>query len=141
METQPIQEPKLEPKLELEREIKSPLLVYFFIIHQPEAKLKDEKCVAVMAYDLESAIFRAGQEAKNLAIFYTGQKVPIIDLIAKLQLDNIISPPTKKEEIVEIPKEKLNLENFKAGLLLAAEELIKVEEDKQKLKEIIEKLQ
>lgn len=139
---EPIIQPIQEPKLELEKDLgKSPLMVYFFIVFPPEIQVKNEKCAAIMSYDLETAITKAQIEAKGLGLFYTGQKTPITDLISKLHIEGIISPPTTEEKVIEpLPPKKLSKESFKAGLLLVLNEFLKVEEDKIKLKEIIEKL-
>ena len=135
--TQPIQP---TPKLELERETKSPLMVYFFIIHSPELKLKEEKCVAVMAYELETALIRAGQEAKGLSLFYTGQKTPITELISKLHLDNVISPPTSEEKLPEIPQKELTKRQFIWNILYAADKLISDPTKRQQLKDLLKEI-
>jgi len=138
--TEPIQPTQPTPKLELERETKSPLMVYFFIIHSPELKLKEEKCVAVMAYELETALIRAGQEAKNLSLFYTGQKTPITELISKLHLDNVISPPTSEEQLPEIPQKEMSKQSFIWNLLYAVDNFIEDPEKRQQLKDLLKEI-
>ena len=139
---------ELITKLELEKEIKSPLMVFIFLTHPPEIQLTTAKGILVLAYDLETAMNRAGyemrkvQEIKNWKMFYTGQKINVSEFIAKLELDKTVFPLSQQEEKTgtSVQNNRLNISQFKAGLLLAAEELVKVEKDKETLKDIIKRL-
>lgn len=140
-----MEEIKQEPKLNLEQEIKSPLMVYFMIARQQQISIPDEKCVAVLAYNLEDALAKAQIETQGLSLTYHGQKIPVTELISKLHLENVVSPETTDESteqsiIEEIPKEKMALSTFKASLLMILNEYIKEQEDKENLKKIISKL-
>lgn len=137
MDTQPIPTPT--EKLDLKREETKDLRIYFFIARTPEIKVEQEKCVAVLAYDLENALIRASQEAKGLGIVFHGQSSTVKELIEKIYLEGVISPPTT-EVIEPVIKEKLSLEQFKSGLLMILEEYVKDEKEKVELKTIIEKL-
>lgn len=136
-------EQKIEEKLEIEKEIKSRLMVYLFILHPIDIQIKNERSLLVLGYDLEGAMVRAIQLAEGLGVAYTGQKIPITEFLSKLQLDGVVLPPTPeiiKEIIPEISKEKMGLETFKESLILAKEELVKDEKDKKIIEEIIKKL-
>ena len=132
--------PIQEPKLELNRQEKQELKLYFFIARQPNIEVQNEKVIAVLAYELESALLRGKQEAKELNIIYHGQAIPIREVIEKIYIEGVLSPPTTTEKLPEIPREKLSIEQFKAGLVLAAENLCQNEEQKKQLKELIENL-
>ena len=128
--------PHNEPKLELKKETSLDLLVYFFISHRPEIILKDEKCIVIMAYDLETAMIRAGIETQktgteNLEIFYTGQKVNISDLISKLHLEGIVVPQSTEEKLPEIPKEEMTKQQFIYNILLAADRFLEKDKAEQ----------
>lgn len=133
--------PVEEPKLNIKREEPQDLRIFFFIARTPEIKIEQEKCIAILSYDLETALVRASQESKGWGLVFHGQSTTIRELMERIYLDGIVSPPTTNLEAVEqISKEKLSLEQFKAGLAYAAEELVKNEEEKAKLKEMIKKL-
>jgi len=137
--------PHNEPKLELKKEASLDLLVYFFISHRPEITLKDEKCIVIMAYDLETAMIRAGIETQktgieNLKIFYTGQKVNISDLISKLHLEGIVAPQSTEEKLPEIPKEEMTKQQFIYNILLAADQFIQDPEKRKQLKDLLKEI-
>jgi hypothetical protein len=142
METpQPVPQPKDE-KLELSRIQPQDLRIYFMIARPIKLEIANEKVIAILAYDIDSAVMKARMMAQGLEIVYYGQSLPIKELIDKIYLDNVlIPPPTEEAKVLESPDiKKLNKEQFKAGLLLVLNDLVKVEEDRIKLKEIIEKL-
>ena len=126
-------------KLNLQNNTPSPLKIYLFILRKPKIKIDEEKSAIVLAYNLDSALIKATQMDVGWNVHYHGQNMPVKNLIDALYLEQTILPQTNSEPI-EIPKEKIGLEGFKAGLLLAANDLLKEPEDKQKLKEIINKL-
>jgi len=132
------QTPQTE-KLNLQDTTPSPLKIYLFILRKPEIKIEEEKSAIILAFGLDSALAKAIQISEGWNIVYHGQNMPVKNLIDALYLEEAILPQSDTESI-EIPKEKLGLEKFKAGLLLAINDLVKDPEDKQKLKEIINKL-
>ncbi len=133
-------------KLELEKDFKNPLLVYIFVITPPEIQLTNAQGILIMAYDLETAMIRAGLEAKKVPelkdwkVFYTGQKVPITNFISKLHLDNAILPKPSEAQTIEIPQKEMSKQNFIYGLVLANETGIENKEDKEKIKEILKRI-
>lgn len=130
-------------KLVLTREQSSDLRIYFMIARPLNIQIANEKVIAILAYDIDSAITKAKTEAQDLNVVYYGQNLPVKELINKIYLDNVIIPPPEETIKVIQPKEdikKLNKEQFKVGLLLVANEYVKVAGDRKILKEIIEKI-
>jgi len=129
-------------KFKLTQDHPSDLRIYFMIARPIHLQIANEKVVAILAYNIDTALNRAKTEAPGLEIVYYGQTTTVKELIDKLYLDTPILPPASKEIKTVQPLEikKLNKEKFKAGLLFVLEEFVKVEGDRKKLKEIIEKI-
>jgi hypothetical protein len=135
-------------KLELSRTQPQDLRIYFMIARPIKLEIANEKVIAILAYDIDSAVNKAKTMAQGLEIIYYGQTLPVKELIDKIYLDSVIIPPPALEAPKTIQSEeakppdvkRLNREQFKWGLLLVLNEFVKVAEDKQKLKEIIEKI-
>jgi len=68
--------------------------VFFFIVRSGVYRIPNEAVLAVLAYDLETALARAKNDAGALDITYRGQNISIYRLIEKLHLDTVVSPPT-----------------------------------------------
>lgn len=130
-------------KLELSRTEPSDLKIYFMISRPIKLELTNEKVIAILAYDIESALVKAKVIAQGLEVVYYGQALPVRELINKLYLDNVIvPPPAEPSKTIEPEKEieKLSIQQFKAGLLMVLNDFLKVETDRKKLKEIIKKI-
>ena len=129
----------MEDKLELTRDDRQDLTLYFFIAKRPN----EERVVAILAFQLEDAFQGAKQEAMGFILVFTGQKVPMKELLFRLQIDRTISPPISPEKVkAEQPlsAEKINFESFKNGLLLVVDDYVEFK-DKEVLKGILGRLQ
>jgi len=135
------QEPK--EKLALTQEQVADLRIFFMIARPLNIQITNEKVIAILAYSFDTAINKARTEAQGLDIVYYGQTLPVKELISKLYLDNvIILPPSSEIPKVIQPEDikKINKEAFKAGLLLVLSDYVEVDADRDKLKEIIDKI-
>ena len=134
------QPPQPNKKLNLKVDEVLELKVWFMIARQPKIEIQNEKVIAVLAYRLEDALAKAKEEAKELTLVFHGQAIPVRELIEKIYLEGVVSPPpVEPSTIKEVPKEKMSQETFKASLLLVLNEFCPPE-DKENLKKIIEKI-
>lgn len=124
-------------KLNLQNNNPYPLKIYLFILREKEIKINEEKSAIVLAYDLDSALGKATQVSNGWNIYYHGQSMPVKNLIDALYLEETILPSSQSDSQVDIPKEKLGLEEFKSGLLLVADSYVKDDKDKVEIKRII----
>jgi len=148
----------IQPKLELTREEHQELRIYFFIGRKqvieigmgifpiPKPTQVEERVIFALAYKLEEAFEKAKLKEPGFALTFNGQSMTVRELLSQLQIDGVVSPPTGKEppRVEEpIPPAQLNFQQFKAGLLFAANEekiIYQNPEDRETLKRIIETL-
>lgn len=93
---------------------------YFFIPDKTQT-------TSVIAYDLDNAIGKINEVVPEGVKFVFSGKVPVAEVFKAL--DKFIDPNTIS-----------GLDSFKCGLVYAADEFIKDENDKKTIKEIIEKI-
>jgi len=121
----------LPEKLKLEKA--EELKLYFFIGRKNDIRIEGEKCISVLAYDLETALKKARESEKD-AIVYHGQSISVRSLTSKIAQEEV---SVEKGNIPQV----LGKEQFKRCLLLSANELVKDPLDKESLMKIINKIE
>ena len=128
--------------MEVQPEIKQPLkrrkdeeLKLFFLISRPvQLNIANEGIQVVLGFNLEEVIGKI-KIPPNMFLLFKGS-LPVNELLNKVQLNESVSFGEKEE----IPPREINKERFRNNLLLASDNFVKDEKDKEEIKRIIKSL-
>ena len=93
-----------------------------------------EKVIAILAYELESALRQANMSNPGFSVVVTGQSIPAKELLAKIKAHNVIAPTRIIGKPKPVKAKEMSFEQFKCNLMLAADNFINGKDQKALMK-------
>lgn len=133
---------KLQPKFDLSRNVAEQLKLYLFIARPGNVNIPGERVSLIIAYTFDDAFARAKMETPNFNIVYHDQKIPIKELIERIELGQSIVPEAKSEPLEPLKPPKLTEEQIIWHIIGNVDKYLEKEKGKKKqaLKDLIEYL-